>query len=113
VETTGENGFTEHEVLRLAAHAGANSTHPVSTSIREAFQGEPGRGEIDASAIAGSRELAGMGVAAEIEGERVVAGNDRLLHHENVAHDVVLLTELWSTWRRTEFLQAESISPMR
>ena len=88
METTGENGFTEHEVLRLAAHAGANSNHPVSTSIREAFQGEPGRGEIDASAIAGSRELAGMGVAAEIEGERVVAGNDRLLHHENVAHDV-------------------------
>lgn len=88
VETTGENGFTEHEVLRLAAHAGANSTHPVSASIREAFQRAPGRGEIDASAVTGSRELAGMGVAAEIAGERVVAGNDRLLHNENVAHDV-------------------------
>lgn len=88
VETTGENGFTEHEVLRLAAHAGANSTHPVSASIREAFQGESGRGEIDASAVTGSSELAGMGVAAEIAGERVVAGSDRLLHHENVAHDV-------------------------
>ncbi len=88
VETTGENGFTGYEVLRLAAHAGANSSHPVSTSIREAFEGEPGRGRIDVSVISDSRELAGMGVAAEIGGERVIAGNDRLLHHENVVHDV-------------------------
>lgn len=89
VEVQGENGVTEHEVLRLAAHAGARSSHPVSTSIRESYcdNGRQGR-MIDESAITAVDEVSGMGVRATVAGERVMAGNDRLLHLENVPHDV-------------------------
>ncbi len=89
VEVQGENGVTEHEVLRLAAHAGARSSHPVSTSIRESYcdNGRQGR-MIDESAITAVDEVSGMGVRATVAGQRVMAGNDRLLHLENVPHDV-------------------------
>ncbi|NLN16689.1 MAG: cadmium-translocating P-type ATPase [Firmicutes bacterium] len=84
VEIEPEEDFSEDEVLRLAVHAGAYSDHPVSLSIREAYQGGP----IDHDAITESEELRGMGMRALVRGERVLAGNDRLLHHENIEHDV-------------------------
>jgi Cd2+/Zn2+-exporting ATPase len=89
VEIQGENGVAEREVLRLAAHAGARSSHPVSASIRESYcdNGEQGR-VIDESAITAVDEVSGMGVRATVAGQRVMAGNDRLLHLENVPHDV-------------------------
>ncbi len=89
VEVRGEEGVAECEVLRLAAHAGARSSHPVSASIRESYAGSgPASRMIDESAITASDEVSGMGVRAVVAGERVLAGNDRLLHHENVPHDV-------------------------
>ena len=89
VEIQGENGVAECEVLRLAAHAGARSSHPVSASIRESYcdNGQQGR-VIDESAITAVDEVSGMGVRATVAGQRVMAGNDRLLHLENVPHDV-------------------------
>ena len=84
VEIEAEKDFSEDEILRLAVHAGAHSDHPVSVSVREAYQD----GVIDHDSIAESEELRGMGMRAIIEGERVLAGNDRLLHHENIDHDV-------------------------
>ena len=89
VEIQGENGVAEREVLRLAAHAGARSSHPVSASIRESYcdTGQQGRA-IDESAITAVDEVSGMGVRATVAGQRVMAGNDRLLHLENVPHDV-------------------------
>lgn len=89
VDIQGENGVAECEVLRLAAHAGARSSHPVSASIRESYcnAGRQGR-VIDESAITAVDEVSGMGVRATVAGQRVMAGNDRLLHLENVPHDV-------------------------
>jgi len=89
VEIEGENGVAECEVLRLAAHAGARSSHPVSASIRESYCGNGRQGRvIDESAITAVDEVSGMGVRATVAGQRVMAGNDRLLHLENVPHDV-------------------------
>jgi Cd2+/Zn2+-exporting ATPase len=84
IEIEAQEDYSADEVLRLAVHAGAYSDHPVSLSIREAYQGGP----IDHDSIAESEELRGMGMRALVGGERVLAGNDRLLHHENVDHDV-------------------------
>lgn len=86
VDVVGENGYTELEVLKLAAHAGAHSSHPVSTSIRNAY--ERSDRELDLASIGEAKELTGMGVSATVRGERVLAGNDRLLHQENIQHDV-------------------------
>lgn len=77
------NGFSEEELLSLAAHAEAFSTHPIARSIREAY----GR-EIPADAVGEYREIAGHGISAVVDGKRVLAGNDRLLHREGIAHEV-------------------------
>jgi Cd2+/Zn2+-exporting ATPase len=79
-------GFTETEVLALAAAAESRSRHPIAASIRrEAASKGPSAGMEDmASDIV---ERPGAGVAAIVGGRRVTAGNDRLLHLEGVPHD--------------------------
>ena len=76
------NGFNQAELLKLAAEAELNSNHPIAKSIREAY-GKP----IDESTISDYTEIAAHGIQAKIENRLVLAGNDRLMHRENIAHD--------------------------
>jgi Cd2+/Zn2+-exporting ATPase len=76
------NGFSRGEVLQFAAQAESHSTHPIAQSIREAFSGT-----IDESAIGTYEEISGHGVKATVKGAEVLAGNDKLLHQEEIAHD--------------------------
>jgi Cd2+/Zn2+-exporting ATPase len=75
------------ELLGLAAAAEAHSNHPIAQSIREAQRAAAAGGATGVSASAGHREIGGRGVAAVVDGHRVLAGNDRLMHDEGVAHD--------------------------
>lgn len=81
-DVTAMNGFTREQVLEYAAHAEAFSNHPIAASIVEAY-GVP----VDVGRIEGYEEIAGQGIKARIDGKRVVAGNDRILHTENIPHD--------------------------
>jgi Zn2+/Cd2+-exporting ATPase len=81
-QVSNHNGFTKEALLRLAAEAEFHSNHPIAKSIREAY-GEP----INESAIGSYSEIAGCGIRATIENRVVIAGNDRLLHQENIGHD--------------------------
>lgn len=81
-EVTNHNGFSQQDLLRLAAEAEFHSNHPIAKSIREAY-GQP----INAGAIANYQEIAGNGVQAMVENQLVIAGNDRLLHREQIEHD--------------------------
>jgi Cd2+/Zn2+-exporting ATPase len=76
------NGFTAIELLRLAAEAEANSNHPIAKSIREAY-GQP----IEPSTITDYTEIAAHGIQATVENRRVLAGNDRLMHREQIERD--------------------------
>jgi len=77
-----KNGFTESELLQLAAEVELNSNHPVAQSIRDAY-GE----KIDSSQVEAYEEIAGHGIRALVRNRLVIAGNDRLLHRENIKHD--------------------------
>lgn len=77
-----KNGFSESELLTLAARAEANSNHPVAQSIRDAY-GQP----INESEVTDYEEIAGHGIRATVKNQVVLAGNDRLLHRENIDHD--------------------------
>ncbi len=77
------NGFSKDEILEYAAYAETNSNHPVAKSILEAF-GE----KTDQSEIEQVEEISGHGVKATINGKIVFAGNDKLLHKENIKHPV-------------------------
>jgi Zn2+/Cd2+-exporting ATPase len=77
-----QNGFTEADLLQLAVNVEVHSNHPVAASIREAY-GQP----IEGTQVTDYEEIAGHGIRANVQGKVVLAGNDRLLHRENIAHD--------------------------
>ncbi len=73
-------GFSEDELLELAAAVESFSSHPIALSIREAH----GR-EIEAGHISSCEEIPGRGLRARIGGRAVLAGNARLMESENIA----------------------------
>ena len=74
-------GVTEARLLETAALAESYSSHPISKSLREALPEAP-----DPRRAADAREIAGQGVAATVDGHRVLAGNARLMEAEGVAY---------------------------
>ena len=76
------NGISGPDLLRYAALAEAHSNHPIAASLRAAY-GHP----VDGSSSADYREVSGQGVFANVEGHVVMAGNDRLLHRQDIPHD--------------------------
>lgn len=82
-EVVSENGLSDRQILALAAHAESHSNHPIAQSIRQAY-GQP----VDESTVQTYEEIAGHGVRAQINGCTILVGNDRLLHHDNIPHDV-------------------------
>jgi Zn2+/Cd2+-exporting ATPase len=83
VEVIPENGFTQDKLLELAAKAESHSNHPVAKSIRDAY-----RRPIDDFEVQDYTEVAGHGIQAKVNGQVVIAGNDRFLHRENIDHNV-------------------------
>jgi Zn2+/Cd2+-exporting ATPase len=81
-EIVPHNGFTPAELLRLAAIAESNSNHPIAKSIRQAYD-QP----IDESTVTDYTEISAHGIRAMVENRWVFAGNDRLMHRENIEHD--------------------------
>ena len=78
-----KNGWDKDTLLALAAQVESQSNHPVAQSIVQAY-GQ----SIDESAVSDYEEIAGHGIRARVDGRTVLAGNDRLLHRENIPHDV-------------------------
>ena len=78
-DVVARNGFSREDILRFAAAAESLSPHPIARSIKAAA------GKVDA-AVGDIRELKGRGVQAVVDGHRILAGNDRFLHEENVVH---------------------------
>lgn len=77
------NGFSQTQLIEIAAKIESQSNHPVAKSIVEAYGGK-----IDSSDVTDYEEIAGHGIRAKVNNQIVLAGNDRLLHRENIAHDV-------------------------
>ena len=82
-EIVPSNGYSENELLKFAAYAEYYSSHPIAQSIKEAYGDE-----IISSNIATHQEVSGQGIKAEVNGDEVIAGNDRMLHTENIKHHI-------------------------
>ena len=74
VTTLHPDCISGEELLHLAAHVERYSTHPIATSIKEAFGNED-----DGCEVSDAEELAGMGVRAVVNGRSVCVGNTRLM----------------------------------
>ncbi len=64
----------EAKLLELAALAESYSSHPIARSLRDAYNKE-----LDESRSANVEELAGRGIKADIDGQTVYVGNDKLM----------------------------------
>ena len=71
----------EEKLLEYAALAECYSTHPISSSLREAF----GR-EIDRDRVSNVHEISGHGITAIVDGHSVAVGNERLMNSLHVAY---------------------------
>ena len=76
-------GMSEEELLRLAALAENYSNHPISLSIRDAY--EKTGGQMNLSSIGKNEEISGHGVRTEIDGSIVLAGNGKLMEMEKIS----------------------------
>lgn len=74
------NGTTEAQLLEWAAMAEVFSTHPIASSLREAY-GKP----IAKEQIQDVQEVAGNGVQATIQGHLVLAGKAAMLEQQNIS----------------------------
>ncbi len=78
-----KNGFSREDTLKYAALAESHSNHPLAESIKEAY----GRA-IDPAAVEDYQEISGLGIKAVVLNTPVIVGNDRLLHLENIPHEI-------------------------
>lgn len=79
-EIVPHNGLEQHQLLEFAAQAESQSNHPVAQSIRQAY------GEQPTPTVEAYEEIAGHGIRAQVGGRTVLAGNDKLLHREQISH---------------------------
>lgn len=76
----------EERLLKLAAAAESNSSHPISLSLRRAAEAEYGF-KPESVEVTEVSELAGKGVSAVIDGHRVLAGNQKLMAGEGLGFE--------------------------
>jgi Cu2+-exporting ATPase len=72
-------GFTEQEVLRLAAAVERESEHPLA----QAIVAHAAKRGLDSPAAAGFENFPGHGAVAQVDGRRVTVGNRRLMEAED------------------------------
>ena len=75
VEAVHPDSCDEHQLLHLAAHVEHFSTHPIGTALRDAFPDEA----TDGCRITDIEEIAGQGICAMVEGQKVAVGNTKLM----------------------------------
>lgn len=73
------NSYQKEELLKLAAYAESYSTHPISKSIRSAYNKD-----IDTNVISDIEEISGHGVCADIKGRKILAGNKKLMEQYGI-----------------------------
>lgn len=73
-------GWSEEELLRLAAGLEASSEHPLAEAV---VAGARQRG-IEPAAVSGFEALSGRGVVGELDGRRLCLGNRRLLQAQGI-----------------------------
>ena len=75
---------TEEKFLTLMAQGESSSNHPISKSIRNAYERRFGA-SLDLSQISDYAELSGRGISALINGKKVLLGNQKLMEENGIA----------------------------
>lgn len=77
-EVNGVN-ISKEELLKIVAHAENYSNHPISISVRNAYNGK-----INEEIISDIKEVVGYGIKAKIENKCVLVGNEKLMKENSI-----------------------------
>lgn len=83
-----ESGVSEEELIRMIASVESSSTHPIAKAVVN----YAGRRDIELSSVTDSKEYAGFGLEAAVNGIQVLAGNGRLLSKFQIEYPPELLS---------------------
>lgn len=72
--------LSKESLLEVAALTESYSTHPIALSIAKAY-GKP----VDPNRVLDVQEIAGQGISAKVDGQRILAGNTRLMEQNGIA----------------------------
>lgn len=80
-----DSGRSGREVLlELAALGEGYSNHPIAASIREAYEAEGKK--TDMERVGDAEEIAGHGIRVKIDGRETLLGNEKLMRRENIIY---------------------------
>lgn len=71
--------INKEELLKITAYAENYSNHPISSSLKKAYNKE-----IDEKQIIETEELSGLGIVAKIGEKDVLVGNEKLMKEKNI-----------------------------
>jgi len=78
----GANGYSEAEVLEIAAYAESYSNHPIALSIGKAYNKT-----VEKDRLRDYTEIAGQGISVVLDGKKILAGSGKLIESESVSFD--------------------------
>jgi len=81
VQEVHAEGISKEELLELTAYAESYSNHPISLSLKRAYDKD-----IDNGHISDVEEISGHGVNAIVDGKKVSAGNFRLMEKMDIPY---------------------------
>lgn len=73
--------ISKEELLKLAVHAESYSNHPISLSLKKAYQQE-----INPNLISKTEELSGLGIWARVDGKDILVGNEKLMKQKQISY---------------------------
>ncbi|MFT6386992.1 MAG: Cu+-exporting ATPase [Cellvibrionaceae bacterium] len=98
------NGFSGSEVMQLTASLESGSEHPLALAIVESAQ-EQG---VELSNVNQFKAIAGQGVEAEIEGKKLLFGNEKLMQERGIS----LADDMTDYVATAQQLASEAKTPM-
>jgi Cd2+/Zn2+-exporting ATPase len=78
----GANGWSDEELLELAAAAESQSTHPIALSIQKAYEARGGK--LDESKISEHKAYPGLGVSALYKDQYILVGNNLFVEDSGI-----------------------------
>ena len=75
-------GISEEELLEIAAYAEWYSNHPIAKSIKKAYNKN-----VEQIKIEDVKEITGKGIIANIDGKKVLIGNEKLMKEHEIEYN--------------------------
>ncbi len=81
-ESAGYEVYSKEKILEYAALSESYSDHPISKSLQRAY-GKP----LERKRVTETKEIAGHGIMAKIDGNLVAAGNEKLMEKLGISYE--------------------------